>query len=76
MGVFKPTKIDWSDAIERVVWTAIETFIGAVSIGAFLDEGISVVVAGAVAAASSAISVVKNIVKQRLSELSASGPSS
>jgi hypothetical protein len=65
------TKKFWVDAVERVVATYVETFLGLMIGSAFVDSGklnMGAVTAAAVAALPAALSLIKALVASRLGD--------
>jgi hypothetical protein len=59
--------VDYRAVVERVVWTFVESFLGALLVIAVLD--LEAVEAAATVAATTTLAVVKNVAKKRLEDL-------
>jgi len=56
-------KINWSDVVERAIWTFIETFMAMITGGAILNRETDVIVSALIGGIAGALSVVKNAIK-------------
>lgn len=61
-------EINYRDLAERALWTAVQAFLGVFTVGSLTDstELKSAALAGAAAAVSAVLSLVKNLAKQKL----------
>lgn len=65
------SNINWSDVVERVLWTAAQAFLGAFSstiVFSDLESVQAAAFAGFAAAAAAVLSLLKNVVRQQVTE--------
>tara|TARA_B100000073_G_scaffold93587_1_gene74179 strand:+ start:548 stop:748 length:201 start_codon:yes stop_codon:yes gene_type:complete len=56
-------KVNWSDVLERAVWTFLETTMAMITGGAILNKDTDVLVSALIGGIAGALSVVKNAIK-------------